>query len=166
MVERPRRVQRRGRFVDSQGQRLLPRLDHLVQLLDEDGACRERFVRHNGQPDREPSLKLADEGVGVLCRLIPAGETRERYAALLELVPIAETLELPIREQTRRPLRLKVPQKLKDVIDRRVKETGQSFVAVLLAVVAKYREQHASEHLESPKSLPDQQIIVRSRSIC
>jgi hypothetical protein len=70
---------------------------------------------------------------------------QDRYTALLELVGIVDELELEdVRKRERRPLRIRIPEALKQAIDRKVKATGQTFLAVLIEAAREYERRHAS----------------------
>jgi hypothetical protein len=69
----------------------------------------------------------------------------DRYVALLELVEIVDELPLEdLRERVRRPLRIKIPEGLKQAIDRKVAATGQTFLAVLIEAAREYHRRHTS----------------------
>jgi hypothetical protein len=75
----------------------------------------------------------------------------DRYAALRNLIPIVEHLEMTdVRERDRRPLRLRIPEDLDQAINRKAGETGQTFLAVLIAAATEYRRRHADEHPQNP----------------
>lgn len=83
--------------------------------------------------DRELLQEIGKGRVGI----------KDRHAALVELAQIVPELDLPdVREMERRPLRLGIPQELEDAIAAKVKETGQTFIAVLLAAARHYRQRH------------------------
>jgi len=70
----------------------------------------------------------------------------DRYTALLELVGIVNELELEdVRKRERRPLRIKIPQALKQAIDRKVEATGQTFLAVLIEAAREYERRHTPQ---------------------
>src|SRR5262249_43190275 len=67
----------------------------------------------------------------------------DRFTALLELVGIVDGLELEdVRKRKRKPLRIKIPEALRQAIDRKVEATGQTFLAVLLEAAREYERRH------------------------
>ena len=68
---------------------------------------------------------------------------KDRHEALVDLVPIVESLNLPdIRNRTRRPIRIGIPDDLDVAIRRVADSTGQTYVDILVAAVSEYRKKH------------------------
>jgi hypothetical protein len=65
----------------------------------------------------------------------------DRHTALLELVDIVRAMPIPKKED-RQPLRLGLPDDLREVINRRAEETGQTFQDILLMAARNYRDQY------------------------
>jgi hypothetical protein len=88
------------------------------------------------EPERELLQNLGRVRPGV----------KDRYTALLELVGIVDELELEdVRRRKRQPLRIKIPEALRQVIDRKVEATGQTFIAVLIEAAREYERRHTSQ---------------------
>ncbi len=69
----------------------------------------------------------------------------DRHSALVELAGIVAVLPLEdLHERIRQPLRLKIPTVLDKAIKRRVKETGQTYLAVLVEAAREYHRRHAA----------------------
>ena len=79
-------------------------------------------------------------------------EIPDRHAALLELIDIADEMEVPQKEE-RRAMRVGIPVDLKKVIDRRADESGQTFQDVLLMAVRVYRERYPLEKTENRENI-------------
>lgn len=70
-------------------------------------------------------------------------EVADRYSALAALAELVPGLDLEdIRGRERNAIRVRIPPALREAIDRKVEETGQPFVTILLAAAAEYRRRH------------------------
>ncbi|MFW5690757.1 MAG: hypothetical protein ACOCXY_03005 [Planctomycetota bacterium] len=70
-------------------------------------------------------------------------DAEDRYEALCELTDMVKTLDLPdIRNRERVPFRVGIPIELDAAIRNKVDQTGQPYIAVLLAAAAEYRRRH------------------------
>lgn len=88
----------------------------------------------------EPERQLLQD----LGRLRPGVE--DRHTALLQLVGIVDELDLEdVRGRKRRPLRVRIPEELEQAINRRVKQTGQTFLGVLMTAVQEYHHRYSPE---------------------